>query len=168
MPNEPTIVDRPEQPYVAIEGTVGLTTFGEIADRLPEVFAFLGRRGIAPAGPPFFRYLEIDMETHLVVQAGVPVAEPLDGEGDLLAAALPSGRYVSYVHTGHPDQLFDVTDRVLGWADQEGLTWDRIPGEDGERWGCRLEILHTDPAQEPDLDKWVTELAFRLTPAQPS
>jgi hypothetical protein len=37
------------------------------------------------------------------------------------------------------------------------------PGEGGERWGSRLEIYLTDPAQEPDLSKWVTELAFRLT-----
>src|SRR5215831_15721980 len=32
----------------------------------------------------------------------------------------------------------------------------------GERWGCRLEIYHTDPAVEPDMNSWVTELAFRL------
>ena len=31
-----------------------------------------------------------------------------------------------------------------------------------ERWGSRLEIYLTDPAQEPDLSKWVTQLAIRL------
>jgi hypothetical protein len=29
-------------------------------------------------------------------------------------------------------------------------------------WGARLEIYESDPAQEPDMDKWVTDLAFRL------
>jgi hypothetical protein len=33
---------------------------------------------------------------------------------------------------------------------------------DGDRWGARLEIYESDPAQEPDMDKWVTDLAFRL------
>ena len=36
------------------------------------------------------------------------------------------------------------------------------PGETGERWGSRLEISLTDPRQEPDMSKWVTQLAFRL------
>ena len=27
---------------------------------------------------------------------------------------------------------------------------------------ARLEIYESDPAQEPDIDKWVTDLAFRL------
>jgi hypothetical protein len=32
----------------------------------------------------------------------------------------------------------------------------------GERWGCRLEIYHTDPLEQPDMNAWRTELAFRL------
>ena len=36
------------------------------------------------------------------------------------------------------------------------------PGVNGERWGCRLEIYLTDSSQEPDMSKWVTELAFKL------
>jgi hypothetical protein len=27
---------------------------------------------------------------------------------------------------------------------------------------CRLELYKTDPAVEPDMNKWETELAFRL------
>jgi hypothetical protein len=32
----------------------------------------------------------------------------------------------------------------------------------GDRWSCRLEIYLTDPSQEPDMNKWETQLAFRL------
>jgi hypothetical protein len=32
----------------------------------------------------------------------------------------------------------------------------------GERWGCRLEVSFTNPAEEPDPAAWETELAFRL------
>jgi hypothetical protein len=31
-----------------------------------------------------------------------------------------------------------------------------------ERWGSRLEFYLTDPAEEPDMSKWETQLAFRL------
>jgi hypothetical protein len=44
----------------------------------------------------------------------------------------------------------------------QGLTFDVRETEDGDRWGARLEIYESDPAQEPDMDKWVTDLAFRL------
>jgi hypothetical protein len=70
------IVDRPDQPYVAVRRTITMQTFPEIADRLPGLFGWLAERGIAPAGPPFFRYLVIDMERELDVEAGVPVAHP--------------------------------------------------------------------------------------------
>jgi hypothetical protein len=33
---------------------------------------------------------------------------------------------------------------------------------DGQRWGCRLEVHHTDPAEQPDLHKWETERLVRL------
>jgi hypothetical protein len=54
---------------------------------MPQVFAWLGERGIPPAGPPFWKYNVIDM-----------------------------------------DRLYE-----------------------------------TDPADEPDMSKWTTQLAFRLS-----
>jgi hypothetical protein len=51
---------------------------------------------------------------------------------------------------------------LLDWAAEQGLTWDVSPSEDGDRWGARLEFYLTDPAEEPDMSKWQTQLAFRL------
>jgi hypothetical protein len=42
------------------------------------------------------------------------------------------------------------------------LRFDSADTEHGTRWGCRLELLHTDPAEQPDMNKWETKLAFRL------
>jgi len=44
----------------------------------------------------------------------------------------------------------------------EGVTWDRREGPDGEEWGCRLEVLRTDPREVPDPTQWVTDLLFRI------
>lgn len=33
---------------------------------------------------------------------------------------------------------------------------------DGEHWAARLEIYHTNPAEQPDMSKWEIELQFRL------
>jgi hypothetical protein len=47
---------------------------------------------------------------------------------------------------------------VLGWAADRGLHWD----QDGERWGCRLEVLYANPREEPDPSGWRTDLVYRL------
>lgn len=50
--------------------------------------------------------------------------------------------------------MVTVTAALLDWADKQGLEWDRTGTPDGERWGCRLEVYKTDPAEEPDMAKW--------------
>jgi effector-binding domain-containing protein len=158
----PEIIQRPAQPYVGISGWVTMTTVGSVADRIPEIFGWLGGAGIAPAGPPFFRYHVIDMERQLQVEAGVPVASAVEGEGAIQAGTLPAGRFAVMTHTGAPDTLAGPTGELLDWAKARGLEWDVLQTEAGEQWGCRVEFYLTNPAEEPDASKWQTQLAFRL------
>jgi DNA gyrase inhibitor GyrI len=102
------------------------------------------------------------MERELEVEVGVPVASSVDGDDRVLAGVIPGGRYGSLVHTGHPSELMDATRVLLEWADKEGLAWDHVETADGDRWTARLELYETDPDDEPDMSKWVTQLAFRL------
>lgn len=102
------------------------------------------------------------MERELEVEAGVPVAATVDGDGHVFSGVLPAGRYAVLTHVGHPGELVNVTAGLLDWAARQGLNWDKSSTRAGERWGCRLELLLTSPAEEPDVDKWVTQLAFRL------
>ena len=158
----PEIVTRAEQPYVAIRGHVTMAEIGAFAGRTGEVFGWLGARGLAPAGPPFLKYNVIDMMRQLEIEAGVPVGAAADGDGEVISGVLPAGRYATVTHVGHPSELMGVTKALLDWAAGQGLAWDVSPDADGERWGSRLEIWLTDPAEEPDMSKWVTQLAFRL------
>jgi effector-binding domain-containing protein len=162
MSAAPEIVTRAEQPYVAIRTRTAMSGLGAVAGRHPEVFGWLGARGLAPAGAPFFKYNVIDMMRELEVELGVPVATAVDGDGSVVSGVLPAGRYATLTHVGHPSELADATKTLLDWAAAQGLTFDVSPGEDGERWASRLEIYLTDPAQEPDMAKWETQLAFRL------
>jgi effector-binding domain-containing protein len=159
---EPGIEERAQQPYLAISGLVTMQTFSAIADRLPEVFSWLGAHGLAPAGAPFFKYNVIDMERQLLVEAGVPVASITEGDGEVFSGVLPAGRYATVTHIGRPDELIDVVAALLNWAAEHGLRWDVAETPAGQKWGCRLEQLKTDPREEPDPAKWETELAFRL------
>jgi effector-binding domain-containing protein len=153
---------RTEQPYVAIRATVTMGEIEALGRRLGEVFGWLDSHGLTPAGPPFFKYNVIDMARELEMEAGVPVATATSGEGQIVAGVLPAGRYATLTHVGHPSELMAATKALLDWAAEQGLTWDVTPGEDGDRWACRLENYLTDPDQEPDMSKWVTQLAFKL------
>jgi effector-binding domain-containing protein len=162
MSAAPEIVTRPEQPYVAIRGHVTMAEIGAFAVRTPEVFAWLGAHGADPVGPPFLKYNVIDMMRQLEIDNGVPVAAPVDVDGDVIAGVIPAGRYATVTHVGHPSELVGATKALLDWAEAEGLTWDTSPDANGERWGGRVEIYLTDPREEPDMSKWVTQLVFRL------
>jgi len=122
MSAAPEVVTRAEQPYVAIRGQVTMAEIGPFAVRTPEVFAWLGAHGVAPAGPPFLKYNVIDMMRQLEIDNGVPVAAPVDGGGDVIAGVLPAGRYATVTHVGHPSELMGVTKALLDWAAGQGLT----------------------------------------------
>jgi hypothetical protein len=158
----PEITPRAAQPYAGISAWVTMAAVGSVADRIPEIFGWLGARGIAPAGPPFFRYHVIDMERQLLVEAGVPVASAVEDDGDIRSGILPAGRFAVMTHTGAPQTLMAATSALLDWAGARELAWDVSQTDAGEKWGCRLESYLTDPAQQPDMGKWQTELAFRL------
>ena len=162
MPAAPQIETRAEQPYMAIRARLTYAEIDALGARFGEVFAWLAARGLAPAGAPFFRYNVIDMMQELEVDAGVPVAAAVDGDGHMVSGVLPAGRYAVLTHMGPPSELPEVTKGLLDWAAGQGLSWDMSPGEYGERWGGRLEMYPTDPSLEPDMSKWVTQLAFRL------
>jgi effector-binding domain-containing protein len=162
LQSEPKVEERAEQPYVGIRGAVSMSEIAKIADRLGDVFEWLAANGVEPAGAPFFKYDVIDMDRLLRMEVGVPISEARPGEGDVVAGVLPAGRYATVTHTGHPDDLVHVTGELLAWADEHGHEWDKKDGPDGEEWRCRLEIYYTDPAEEPDMSKWTTELAFKL------
>jgi effector-binding domain-containing protein len=161
MAPQPRIIQRTEQPYVAIRALVTMQKLGEVAPGLhPEVHSWLRSQDVQPTGQPFFKYNVVDMDRQLEVEVGVPVAAPLTGEDRVLAAVLPAGRYATLWHTGHPDGLLDATRMLRDWAEQEGLAFDVTSTADGEQWACRLEIYHDEPGQ--DMNEWETELAFKL------
>ena len=126
MTTEPTIVERQPQPYMGIVNRVSMDSIPEAADRLAEVFGWIGARGIEMADAPFFKYNVIDMDRELEIEVGVPIAE------------------------------------LLAWAEREGLRFAKEDTPSGELWECRLEVYSTDPAVEPDMNKWETTLLFKL------
>lgn len=156
------VQERPEQPYVSITRRVPMTRVGEVLPPLtPVVFDWLGAHGVAPVGHSFWKYNVVDMAGELEVEVGVPTGQSVPGDEQVQGHVLPAGRYAVAHHVGHPDDLVNATRDLLEWAQRQELTWDVVPG-DPERWTARLEEYLTDPAEQPDLSQWETNLIFLL------
>lgn len=161
--SEPTTIDRESRPYVAIAASVPMDRLGsDLPPLIGEVFSWLGARNIPPGGPPFFKYNVIDMETELEVEVGAPVATDVGGDERVRGGVLPAGRYATLHHIGHPATLVDANAALLAWARERGLTWDVSDTDGKERWVARLEEYSTGPEDTPDMDKWETDLVFKL------
>jgi effector-binding domain-containing protein len=163
MQTEPHLEERDEQPYVGIRSSVTMENMGEVLPPLHgAVFAWLDGKGIEPSGPPFWRYNVIDMASEMEVEVAVPVSSPVPGGGDIIAGSLPSGRYAVLTHTGHPDTLVEAHAALQAWLEEQGLPIAMNESDRGDEFDCRIEIYLTDPDEEPDMNKWVTEVAYLL------
>ena len=77
---EPRIEVRAEQPYLAIHRHVTDGVPAAVDSAFPELFAWLGERGIAPSGPPFMRFREVDPDGEpLELEVAAPVDKAVGG-----------------------------------------------------------------------------------------
>jgi effector-binding domain-containing protein len=163
---EPEVIQRAVQPYVSITNSVRMGQLGELLPpQTGELLGWLSARGVAPDGPPFWKYNVIDMAGESEIEVGVPTADQVSGDGRVQSDVLPAGRYAFVQHVGHPDSLEDATRALLEWAEERGLSWDVVPSAAsaaGVRWVARVEEYLTDPAEQPDMEQWQTNLIFKL------
>jgi AraC family transcriptional regulator len=119
-----------------------------LAQILPPVFEAAQQHGLALAGPPFSRYPEMGMGT-VVVEAGFPVAVPVDDLGDGIEALLiPAGLAAVTVHRGPYESLGVTYAAIEQWAVTQGRTLAGPPREN----------YLTDPGEHPDPATWETEI----------
>lgn len=156
---EPKLEYRDEQPYLAIRVRMPMQELGNIAPPLNgEVLEYLEQRGITPSGPPFFRYLVVEMELELELEVGSPVAQAITGNERVVGGVFAAGRYATMRHVGHPSELQAATAHLLAWAEEHQILWQA--SDDQKNWAARIEFYLSDPDEQPDLTKWETELAF--------
>jgi AraC family transcriptional regulator len=107
--------------------------------------------GIALAGPPFARYPSSGSGL-LTVEAGMPIAAPASGEGDIEAGFLQGGPAAFALHAGAYDRLHETFEAIEQWMSAH----DERPG------GAPWESYLTDPADYPDSADWRTEVYWPL------
>ncbi len=127
---------------------------------LPELFGWLAARGIAPCGPPFFRYVSMGHGDGMTVDVGVPVATKVDGDARVAPDLLPAGRYAVLTHIGDFANVHSANIALHDWLNEQRIAAAPIDGRSSD--GAHLEFYISDPSVEPDPTNWITEVAIRL------
>ena len=159
----PEITERKAQSYVYVPFTVTMQQMQRPADEgFPQVFDYIARHGLKPMGPAFYNYRRINMAETLDVEAGIAVERPGPEEGAVKVGELPGGRFMGVTWHGHPDALITVTGVLIGWSNLTRQPFDQWSEGKDDHFACRLELYESDPAEVPNMDEWVTTLAFKL------
>jgi effector-binding domain-containing protein len=98
------------------------SAFETILDAFKNVYAFLDRQGIKPAGPAMTIYTASD-DAGFDFQAAVPIAEaPKDPpKGDLAVGTSPEGKALKFMHRGSYDSLDAAYDAITHYLDERKL-----------------------------------------------
>jgi AraC family transcriptional regulator len=123
-----------------------------IGEALPHIFLYAQQKGIALAGLPFTRYVEMGPGL-VTMEPGMRVAGPaVSGEGEIIGDTLPGGPVATTTHMGPYDKLPDAYAAIEQWIEEKELAAAGAP------W----ESYITDPGDFPDPKDWKTEVFWPL------
>jgi AraC family transcriptional regulator len=150
---QPVLVVRRRVKRAEIAATIG--------EALPHIFQYAQQHGIALAGHPFTRYVEVGAGL-LTIEPGMRVVGSQQRSASVDDAAetpegvvqdtLPGGPAATTVHAGSYEMLSDAYAALETWMESNGLA------ASGPPW----ESYITDPAEHPDPKDWKTEVCWPL------
>ena len=110
------------QPAAAIRGRTAWAEHGPfISAALMEIFGTAGGQGVRFAGPAYGIYHSAEAEEAEVdLEIGIPVSEPIEPAGRVMAAIIPGGLVAATVHAGRYEEVAPAY-RALGeWVQEHG------------------------------------------------
>jgi effector-binding domain-containing protein len=140
----------PRQHTAAVRMSSPLDGIGEaMGEAFPKVFAAIGKAGGTPAGPPLARYFEMGPEV-VEFECAIPIATPFEADGEVRPSEVGGGEAAVAMHAGPYDTIGQTWEAVTTWIGKRG----RTPA--GPGWESYL----TDPSEEPDPAKYLTEVCL--------
>jgi effector-binding domain-containing protein len=115
-----------------------------------KVAQYLGTQGVQPIGPPYVGYYNMDMQD-LDLEIGFPVAQVIQGQGDVQSSEIPEGQYATCLYTGPYSDIGLAYTALTQWVDTQG----------SETTGVAYELYLNDPAQTAP-EELQTQILFLL------
>jgi effector-binding domain-containing protein len=129
------------QKAVLIKAEVPMAFIGEKMGELYQIlFNYLQEKGIAPAGAAFAIYYSYDPDGNTVFEAGVPVAEAIEGKDSIIYREFPEMKVVSTLYTGAYEDMGPVYGELQKYLEENKL----------ESTGSSWEVYLTDPSMVKD------------------
>jgi effector-binding domain-containing protein len=146
-----------EQPTLTIRESAPMAS---IPDRMGKIFseiiAFMGKKGIAPAGAPFAYWHNMNSESMskgiFDMECGFPISMPAVGEGQIKSSKLPGGKAITAMHIGPYETLVETYEAIQAWIKEKGYQVEE------DMW----ETYLTNPCEVPDKSKWMTEIFWPM------
>jgi AraC family transcriptional regulator len=112
--------------------------------------AYRGR--VHPSGPPFMKYLSFQPNGDIEIEAGIPCADVHVASGRIQCIDMPEIIAASVSHFGSYDEMGEAHTALGAYVRESRL----------ETAGPIMEIYVTDPADEPDVSKWRTDVLWPI------
>lgn len=139
------------QPVLTITESVEYTKIGEAMGRMfGEVMAYIKKNNIKITGYPFAAYPDWDTTKLIKMEAGIPIEKPVKAFGKVKMSQIPGGKVVMAIHYGAYETSNITHEAINKYIEEKKLVMN----------GAVYEVYVTDPQQEPDQSKWITEIYY--------
>jgi len=132
---------RKEVPYLEVSLIMG--------EMLGTVSSFIEDVNVGIAGAPFAIYHEMEGE-QIDLECGIPISEPVIGTETIITSVYPSIKCAAVDYYGDYRQLEDAHTTLQTWIEERNF----------KLAGSPLEFYLTDPATEPNPEKWHTRIYY--------
>lgn len=146
--SEYTIAHVAAQTVLSTIQTSTLADFKELFGVwLPKVHQYATSIGAPISGPPFARYHQFDADG-VVLELGIPISGDVIAEGEITQREIPAAKVLVITHVGPYDELNKAWSALAHYMKENKYKFI------DPCWESYL----SDPASEPDPNKWVTKL----------
>lgn len=147
-------IEFPGKTYVGKKETVGWDKIGEFYQTsLPEVFKALGTAHIAMDGAPcglYFVWDEANQKTEMA--AAIPVKELKKDIKGISKFEVASGKALQVAYYGAYEKIGDAHNAIDAYIKEKGYA----------QHGTVIEEYVTDPSNEKDTSKWLTNIYYLM------
>ncbi|MDY6892214.1 MAG: MerR family transcriptional regulator [Chloroflexota bacterium] len=156
MPAYEVVIKKAHPQMFALVRDV-LPTYGDIGQLYGEIFAHIGKHGVAPMGPPMAIYHDAEYrERDVDVEAAVPVGGSEPDAGRVSLRELPAVEQLAcVVHVGAFDGIDQAYNALMTWIETNGFNII----------GPSREVYLQGPGPGTDPASYVTEVQFPVEKA---
>ena len=141
------------QPALIIKDSADMNTIIlKMSQMYGELMGYMTAMDIEMNGFPFTIWYRWDVQNQFVFEAGIPIIGDAVGKGRIEVGEIAAGKVITAPNYGNYDKTADVHNAIQKYLEVMNIQYI------GQPW----EVYITDPSTEPDTNKWLTLVYYRI------